>query len=172
MNDEKFSKLRELLEFLKKQAPTATVEEEITSIDNYKTESVEEYNRARAYLGENNNSFKSFTICVKSGKDFLNLLNFLGAIHANFNISSKAFIVGNDIDETDLDEPDASEALKRSKAYKDYEDYRNNWMYSFDNYVFKVVNFDETALEHDHTISSFITQTKSSEFAAFCYSMI
>lgn len=92
MNDEKFSKLRELLEFLKKQAPTATVEEEITSIDNYKTESVEEYNRARAYLGENNNSFKSFTICVKSGKDLLNLLNFLGAIHANFNISSKEFI--------------------------------------------------------------------------------
>lgn len=74
----------------------------------------------------------------------------MGAIHANFNISSKGFIEGADLlDETDLDDPDDFEALKRSKAYKDYEDYSNNWMYSFDNYVFKVINFDETALEHD-----------------------
>lgn len=144
MNDEKFSKLRELMDFFKKQAPTVTVKENITSIDNCKAESVEDYNRARAYLGENNNSFKSLAVCVNSGKDFLNLLNLLGAIHANFNISSKPFIA-----ESDIDEDDDSETIKRSKTYKDFEDYDNNWMYSFENYVFKIVNFDETALEHD-----------------------
>ena len=144
MNDEKFAKLRELMIFFKRQAPTATVEENITSIDNFKSVSVEDYNRARAYLGENNNSFKSFTVCVNSGKDFLNLLNFLGAIHANFNISSKPF---TQEDEIDID--DDSETIKRSKTYKDFEDYGNNWMYSFENYVFKIVNFDETALEQD-----------------------
>ncbi|MCX8724857.1 hypothetical protein [Lactobacillus sp. B4007] len=144
MNDKKFSKLRVLMDFFKKQAPTVTVKENITSIDNYKAESVEDYNRARAYLGENNNSFKSLTVCVNSGKDFLNLLNLLGAIHANFNISSKPFIA-----ESDIDEDDDSETIKRSKTYKDFEDYDNNWMYSFENYVFKIVNFDETALEHD-----------------------
>ena len=93
MNDEQFFKLRKILDFFEKQAPTAIIEENVNSVENHKAESADEYNRAKSYLGENNNSFKSFHVSVDSAKDFLCLLNLLGAIHANFNIRSKPFII-------------------------------------------------------------------------------
>ena len=132
MNDEQFFKLRKILDFLKKQAPTAIIEENVNSVENYRAESVDEYNRAKRYLGENNNSFKSFHVSVDSAKDFLRLLNLLGAIHANFNIRSKPFIIEEN-----------SESLKKEN------DYFNNWMECFSNYEFMIVNFDETALDQD-----------------------
>ena len=88
-----FFKLRKILDLFKNQAPTAIIEENVNSVENYKAESADEYNRAKRYLGENNNSFKSFHVSVDSAKDFLCLLNLLGAIHANFNIRSKPFII-------------------------------------------------------------------------------
>ena len=107
MNDEQFFKLRKILDFFKKQAPTAIIEENVNSVENYKAESADEYNRAKSYLGENNNSFKSFHVSVDSAKDFLRLLNLLGAIHANFNIRSKPFII----------EEENSESLKKENDY-------------------------------------------------------
>ncbi|WP_147446242.1 hypothetical protein [Lactobacillus sp. ESL0261] len=132
MNDEQFFKLRKILDLFKNQAPTAIIEENINSVENFKTESVDEYNRAKSYLGENNSSFKSFHVSVNSAKDFLRLLNLLGAIHANFNIRSKPFIIEEN-----------SESLKKEN------DYYNNWMECFSNYEFMIVNFDETALDQD-----------------------
>ena len=134
MNDEQFFKLRKILDFFEKQAPTAIIEENVNSVENYKAESADEYNRAKRYLGENNNSFKSFHVSVDSAKDFLLLLNLLGAIHANFNICSKPFII---------------EGEESSKSLKEKNDYFNNWMECFSNYEFVIVNFDETALDHD-----------------------
>lgn len=134
MNDEQFFKLRKILDLFKKQAPTAIIEENVNSVENYKAESADEYNRAKRYLGENNNSFKSFHVSVDSAKDFLCLLNLLGAIHANFNICSKPFII---------------EGEESSKSLKEENDYFNNWMECFSNYEFVIVNFDETALDHD-----------------------
>ncbi|MBC6370478.1 hypothetical protein ERK17_06310 [Lactobacillus kullabergensis] len=134
MNDEQFFKLRKILDFFKKQAPTAIIEENVNSVENFKTESVDEYNRAKSYLGENNSSFKSFHVSVDSAKDFLRLLNLLGAIHANFNIRSKPFII---------------EGEENSKSLKKKNDYFNNWMEYFSNYEFMIVNFDETALDQD-----------------------
>ena len=132
MNDEQFFKLRKILDLFKKQAPTAIIEENVNSVENYKAESVDEYNRAKRYLGENNNSFKSFHVSVDSAKDFLRLLNLLGAIHANFNIRSKPFII-----------------VENSESLKKENDYYNNWMECFSNYEFMIVNFDETALDQD-----------------------
>ena len=134
MNDEQFLKLRKILDLFKKQAPTAMIEENVNSVENYKAESADEYNRAKRYLGENNNSFKSFHVSVDSAKDFLLLLNLLGAIHANFNIRSKPFII---------------EGEENSKSLKKENDYFNNWMECFSNYEFMIVNFDETALDQD-----------------------
>ncbi|MCX0291604.1 hypothetical protein NX781_07335 [Lactobacillus kullabergensis] len=134
MNDEQFAKLRKILDFFKKQAPTAIIAEKVNSVENYKAESVAEYNRAKSYLGENNNSFKSFHVSVASAKDFLRLLNLLGAIHANFNIRSKPFII---------------EGEENSKSLKKENDYYNNWMECFSNYEFMIVNFDEKALDQD-----------------------
>ena len=134
MNDEQFFKLRKILDLFKKQAPTAIIEENVNSVENYKAESADEYNRAKSYLGENNNSFKSFHVSVDSAKDFLCLLNLLGAIHANFNIRSKPFII---------------EGEENSKSLKKENDYFNNWMKCFSNYEFMIVNFDETALDQD-----------------------
>ena len=134
MNDEQFFKLRKILDFLKKQAPTAIIEENVNSVENYRAESVDEYNRAKSYLGENNSSFKSFHVSVDSAKDFLRLLNLLGAIHANFNIRSKPFII---------------EGEENSESLKKENDYYNNWMGCFSNYEFMIVNFDETALDQD-----------------------
>ena len=134
MNDEQFFKLRKILDLFKNQAPTAIIEENVNSVENYKAESVDEYNRAKSYLGENNNSFKSFHVSVDSAKDFLCLLNLLGAIHANFNIRSKPFII---------------EGEENSKSLKKENDYFNNWMKCFSNYEFMIVNFDETALDQD-----------------------
>ena len=134
MNDEQFAKLRKILDFFKKQAPTAIIEENVNSVENYKAESADEYNRAKSYLGENNNSFKSFHVSVDSAKDFLCLLNLLGAIHANFNIRSKPFII---------------EGEENSKSLKKENDYYNNWMECFSNYEFMIVNFDEKALDQD-----------------------
>ena len=113
MNDEQFFKLRKILDFFEKQAPTAIIEENVNSV---------------------NNSFKSFHVSVDSAKDFLLLLNLLGAIHANFNICSKPFII---------------EGEESSKSLKEENDYFNNWMECFSNYEFVIVNFDETALDHD-----------------------
>ena len=132
MNDEQFFKLRKILDLFKKQAPTAIIEENVNSVENYKAESADEYNRAKRYLGENNNSFKSFHVSVDSAKDFLCLLNLLGAIHANFNIRSKPFII-----------------VENSESLKKENDYFNNWMECFSNYEFMIVNFDETALDQD-----------------------
>ena len=132
MNDEQFFKLRKILDFFKKQAPTAIIEENVNSVENYRAESADEYNRAKSYLGENNSSFKSFHVSVDSTKDFLRLLNLLGAIHANFNIRSKPFIIEEN-----------SESLKKEN------DYFNNWMECFSNYEFMIVDFDETALDQD-----------------------
>ena len=134
MNDEQFFKLRKILDLFKKQAPTAIIEENVNSIENYKAESADEYNRAKRYLGENNNSFKSFHVSVDSAKDFLCLLNLLGAIHANFNTRSKPFII---------------EGEENSKALKKENDYYNHWMECFSNYEFMIVDFDETALDQD-----------------------
>ena len=134
MNDEQFAKLRKILDFFKKQAPTAIITENVNSVENYKAESAAEYNRAKSYLGENNNSFKSFHVSVASAKDFLRLLNLLGAIHANFNIRSKPFII---------------EGEENSKSLKKENDYYNNWMECFSNYEFMIVNFDEKALDQD-----------------------
>ena len=134
MNDEQFFKLRKILDLFKKQAPTAIIEENVNSVENYKAESADEYNRAKRYLGENNNSFKSFHVSVDSAKDFLCLLNLLGAIHANFNIRSKPFII---------------EGEENSKSLKKENDYFNNWMECFSNYESMIVNFDETALDQD-----------------------
>ena len=134
MNDEQFFKLRKILDFFKKQAPTAIIEENINSVENYRAESVDEYNRAKSYLGENNSSFKSFHVSVDSAKDFLCLLNLLVAIHANFNIRSKPFII---------------EGEENSKSLKKENDYYNNWMECFSNYEFMIVNFDEKALDQD-----------------------
>ncbi|WP_146207104.1 hypothetical protein [Lactobacillus melliventris] len=134
MNDEQFFKLRKILDLFKNQAPTAIIEENVNSVENYKAESADEYNRAKRYLGENNNSFKSFHVSVDSAKDFLCLLNLLGAIHANFNIRSKPFII---------------EGEENSKSLKKENDYFNNWMGCFSNYEFMIVNFDETALDQD-----------------------
>ena len=134
MNDEQFFKLRKILDFLKKQAPTAIIEENVNSVENYRAESVDEYNRAKSYLGKNNSSFKSFHVSVDSAKDFLRLLNLLGAIHANFNIRSKPFII---------------EGEENSESLKKENDYYNNWMGCFSNYEFMIVNFDETALDQD-----------------------
>lgn len=134
MNDEQFFKLRKILDLFKKQAPTAIIEENVNSVENYKAESADEYNRAKSYLGENNNSFKSFHVSVGSAKDFLCLLNLLGAIHANFNIRSKPFII---------------EGEESSKSLKKENDYFNNWMECFSNYESMIVNFDETALDQD-----------------------
>ena len=134
MNDEQFAKLRKILDFFKKQAPTAIITENVNSVENYKAESAAEYNRAKSYLGENNNSFKSFHVSVDSAKDFLRLLNLLGAIHANFNIRSKPFII---------------EGEENSKSLKKENDYYNNWMECFSNYEFMIVNFDEKALDQD-----------------------
>ena len=108
MNDEQFFKLRKILDFFKKQAPTAIIKENVNSVENFKTESVDEYNRAKSYLGENNSSFKSFHVSVDSAKDFLRLLNLLGAIHANFNIRSKPFIIEGE---------ESSKALKKENDY-------------------------------------------------------
>lgn len=134
MNDEQFLKLRKILDFFKKQAPTAIIKVNVNSLDNYKAESIDEYNRAKAYLGENNSTFKSFHVSVDSAKDFLCLLNLLGALHANFNICSKPLII---------------EGKEDSKSLKKENDYYNNWMKSFSNYEFVIVNFDETALDQD-----------------------
>ena len=134
MNDEQFFKLRKILDLFKKQAPTAIIEENVNSVENYRAESAAEYNRAKSYLGKNNSSFKSFHVSVASAKDFLCLLNLLGAIHANFNIRSKPFII---------------EGEENSKALKRENYYYNNWMECFSNYEFVIVNFDETALDHD-----------------------
>ena len=134
MNDEQFFKLRKILDSFKKQAPTAIIEENINSVENYRAESVDEYNRAKSYLGENNSSFKSFHVSVDSAKDFLRLLNLLGAIHANFNIRSKPFII---------------EGEENSESLKKENDYYNNWMGCFSNYEFMIVDFDETALDQD-----------------------
>ena len=134
MNDEQFFKLRKILDLFKNQAPTAIIEENVNSVENYKAESADEYNRAKRYLGENNNSFKSFHVSVDSAKDFLCLLNLLGAIHANFNIRSKPFII---------------EGEENSKSLKKENDYFNNWMECFSNYEFMIVNFAETALDQD-----------------------
>ena len=134
MNDEQFLKLRKILDLFKKQAPTAIIEENVNSVENHKAESADEYNRGKSYLGENNNSFKSFHVSVDSAKDFLCLLNLLGAIHANFNIRSKPFII---------------EGEENSKSLKKENDYFNNWMECFSNYEFMIVNFDEKALDQD-----------------------
>ena len=134
MNDEQFSKLRKILDLFKKQAPTAIIEENVNSVENYRAESAAEYNRAKSYLGKNNSSFKSFHVSVASAKDFLCLLNLLGAIHANFNIRSKPFII---------------EGEENSKSLKKENDYYNNWMECFSNYEFMIVNFDEKALDQD-----------------------
>ena len=134
MNDEQFFKLRKILDSFKKQAPTAIIEENINSVENYRAESVDEYNRAKSYLGENNSSFKSFHVSVDSAKDFLRLLNLLGAIHANFNIRSKPFII---------------EGEENIKSLKKENDYYNHWMECFSNYEFMIVDFDETALDQD-----------------------